>query len=396
MARPISRPKVLLITSNPPADEMGGSMLLFRQFVQRDDYELFVITDQRGFESEHFPYLVVEHPQFIQRLQRTRFSLLAHDYVHLLAGLRIPKNVLQACRSVQPDLIVTGAETWMADMAIRLARYVKVPVVGYFMDWPNLGMLGHQAVKRWCSGQFVRRYLACDLAFGICPEMLEALGPHPNSHVFYPPGNCGVTHSNPPRTQLTGAPFQCFFAGNLGQWYGEMLSRLAASMQKESSIRLRIAGKNAEWSRDTIQELTDGNVFCGFLKGVTYDSELKSADVLLVLMGFGEECRQIESTSFKSKLADYLVTGKPILIWGPDYSTAVRSARQFGYAAVVDSEDPLEVIKELKRMASDPVGCQELVAQGQKFYDENLEPDRVFRRAYETIESAIRCHESRG
>jgi hypothetical protein len=368
---------------------MGGSMLLFRQFVQRQDYELFVMTDQRNFTSEHFPSLVIEHPQFIQRLQRTRFSLLAHDYVHLLASRRIPRQVLQSCLDFRPDLIVTGAETWIADLAIRLARRMRVPVAGYFMDWPTYGMLGHHAVKTWCSRQFLRRYAACNLAFGICPEMLEALGPHPNSHVFYPPGSHRTSVPGTSVNQSREKPFRCLFAGNLGEWYGEMLLNLAARCQNEPSLGLRIAGRNATWSEAQIQELTASGVFCGFLKGDPYEAELRRADVLLVLMGFGEECRLIESTSFKSKLADYLAMGKPILVWGPDYSTAVRSARQYQYAAVVDSPDPGEVMAELKRMAADPHRCQDLVVRGQQFFDEFLEPNRVFSRALAAMNSVI-------
>lgn len=185
-------------------------------------------------------------------------------------------------------------------------------------------------------------------------------------------------------------PFQCLFAGNLGQWYGRMLLGLANACREEASLQLRIAGKNAEWNSQDIDQLTNRSIFCGFLKGEQYEAELGRADVLLVLMGFGDDCRQIESTSFKSKLADYLLTGKPILVWGPDYSTAARSARRFGYAEVVDSPHPYAVIERLKDMAADPDRCARIVKCGQLFFEDNLNADKVFDRALGAIQSLIK------
>ncbi|EMI52272.1 hypothetical protein RSSM_06300 [Rhodopirellula sallentina SM41] len=363
---------------------MGGSMLLYRQFVERDDYELFVVTDKPGFQSSHFPVINYEHSPLVRRVQKTRLSLFAHDYIHTVASRRVPQNILDEAEAFQPDVIMMGAESWIADLAIRLARKMSLPLVGHFMDWPTYGMLGHQIVKNYCSKRFTKRYQACDLAFGICPEMLEALGPHRNSEIFYPPGKQRDHKAQPHSPRNQNERFQLLFAGNLGQWYGTMLLALAKEMENEPLLRLRIAGKNHEWSQAETKRLTDQGTFCGFLKGDQYQRELDEADALLVIMGFSEDSKLIESTSFKSKMADYLITGKPIIVWGPEYCTAATTAIRHGFAEVVNQETPSEVLTKTKYLSSNPQVCIDQVANGQRFFDKYLDPGPVF-------DNVLRC-----
>ena len=56
---------------------------------------------------------------------------------------------------------------------------------------------------------------------------------------------------------------------------------------------------------------------------------------------------------FPSKLTDYTATGLPLLIWGPDYCSAVRWARQNRpVAEVVTSENSDALAQALDRLAS--------------------------------------------
>jgi hypothetical protein len=375
------KPRVVFVTSNPPDDEMGGSMLLFRQFVLRDDYDLFVITDRPAFQSEHFRYLKIVQSFVVGRLLRTRLSTWVHDFIQLTSGWWIPRGILKAAKDFKPDLIMIGAETVIAEIGIALARKLNLPLVGHFMDWPTFAMAAHPWVKEWASQRFQARYRACDLAFTISPEMKHALGPHENAQVFYPsrdrPSSIpAVRHREP------GEPFRILFAGNLGQWYGRMIFDLAKTIVDHPELRLVVAGKNGNWRPDEEQWLRDQGIFIGFVKGPEYQALLEEADCLLVCMGFEPEARRIESTSFKSKLVDYLVSGRPVLVWGPEYCTAARHAREHGFALSVTSSDPQPVIDTAFRMISQPDIGTGMLEKALKYFDRFLVSDRVFGDAY--------------
>ena len=369
-------------------NDMGGCILLHRQFVERDDFEVFVVTDRRDFTSDSIPHLLCGHPAWLQRLMRSRLALFAHDYAHLCGGLRIPAAIMAAAREFRPDVVMMGAETWLADIAARVARRLRVPLAGHFMDWPSFAALGHGWAKKRLSARFRWRYRQCDLAFGICPEMLEALGPHPNAHVFYPAGNRPAVA---PSGKGLGrnAPFTVLFAGNLGQWYGLMLASLAAQLRSERDIRLRIAGGNASWGAAVEADLRRDGVFLGLLKGEDYQKVYHDCDALLLAMGFEPDGRLIESTSFKSKLADYLTSGRPLVVWGPEYCTAVRHARREDFAEVVTTENPAAVVAAFRKIARDPARAAQLVAHGQRFWAENLDAEKVMPRACEAIRSLV-------
>ena len=390
----MKKPRALIITTNPPLKEMGGSLLFYRQFIERDDYEVAVMTDRLDKKLDDIPWFQVGHPRLLARILKTRFALFGHDYIHLYAGKFISRDAISFARDFNPDIIITGAETWMSDLAITLGRKLNVPVAGHFMDWPTYASLGHDWVKKKFSSIFKRRYHCCQLAFGICPEMLEALGPHPNAHVYYPSGTWTgkETDSHEP---VRESPFTVMFAGNLGQWYGEAIVDLLGVMGngKGNNIQLRIAGKNAPWTEEREKELVREGVFLGFLDHEACSAALGRSDALLVIMGFDEESRMIESTSFKSKMVDYLVQQKPLIIWGPEYCTAVRHAQREKFAEVITERNPEAVVAAARTLRDNPEKAKTLVQNGTRFFKENLDADIVFKKALDETIKTINAYD---
>jgi hypothetical protein len=275
----------------------------------------------------------------------------------------------------------------MSDLAITLGKKLDIPVAGHFMDWPTYASLGHSWVKRKFTTLFKRRYHRCHLAFGICPEMLEALGPHPNAHVYYPSGNWRGEETRASQG-ANDCPFVIMFAGNLGQWYGHAIVELLDALEGHEKIQLKVAGKNAPWTGERGKELMAAGNFLGFLDHEACANALADADALLVIMGFDEESRMIESTSFKSKMVDYLVQQKPLIIWGPEYCTAVKHARREGFAEVVTDRDPAAVVRVAEELRVNTAKRATLVQNGERFFKENLDADIVFGRALaETIKT---------
>lgn len=376
--------KVLLVTANPPMDEMGGCILLYRQFVSQKEIDLFVMTNRSDYDFSLFPGCLVKLPWIIRRLSKTRLSLLIHDLVHVSMGWFLPYALLRAARRYDPDLVLIGAETPIADLGITLARRLRVPLAGYFMDCSTFALLGNNWVKKRESRRFLKRYQQCDLAFGICPEMIETLGPHQNAQIYYP-AKTKPENIPPPKQRRSGEPYQLLFAGNLGQWYGEMLARLADEAPNHKNIRLIIAGKNAKWSQSQEESLRYSGIYLGFKKGEEYDQLFRDADCLLICMGFEQEARLIESTSFKSKIVDYMVSGRPIVVWGPEYCTAVRHAKKYGFAESVTIDDPQAVFVAVKNLMDNPQRCAILLQNARQFFDRYLDADIVYKEANKKI-----------
>jgi len=107
-------------------------------------------------------------------------------------------------------------------------------------------------------------------------------------------------------------------------------------------------------------------------------------------MGFGNECAQIERTSFKTKFLDYLTFQKPIVVWGPDYCSAVRVAHEFDAAQCYTSPDAAGCIATLENVAHSSARQKQLVANARRMYQSRFEPSRIHAVLLRECEKLVR------
>src|SRR5438067_3493984 len=250
------RIRVFYLSYTPPVPTWGGAMSFYRHFVERNDFEIFVATDNPEVQQYQVPYrfLRFDVPKWLNRMLHTRLYKWFWHYKQLVAGYFVPHQVWQAARIFKPDLVFTiaGSWNWTARLAQRVARRLGVPLVASFNDWFDFGVMMHPYFRDSVEKAFRKFYLDCDLAFCTSEGMVEALGPHPNAHVLYP---IGTTMPESQRDVVpfvsNGRPATVLFAGSLSAWYGPMLEQLVRA-SAGSHVRFEIFGSHvhASWSRD--------------------------------------------------------------------------------------------------------------------------------------------------
>jgi hypothetical protein len=377
---------------------MGGAMAFHRHFVERDDFELFVASDDPAILRPETPYRSVffRQPAWLDRMCRTRLSLWAHSYKHLVAGRFVPREVMAEARRFHPDLVLTiaGSWNWTALMARHLARRLGVPLAGSFNDWFDYSIFIHPLLHARLERKFRAFYRSCDLALCTCEGMREELGPHPNAYVLYPLGA-----PLPPQVPAAstrreaGSTFVAVFAGNLGNWYGPMLEQLVqASRSAGAPVEFRFYGSNPSWSREFDRVARAQGIFRGQVPFAQLRHEAANADGLLLLMGFGDACAQIERTSFKTKFLDYVSIQKPILLWGPAYCSAMRYAREFDSAECCTSAQPEDFLRTITRLAAEKGRQGELVAHAHRMSRDRFNPETIHRGLVEQFHKLVAGH----
>ena len=116
----------------------------------------------------------------------------------------------------------------------------------------------------------------------------------------------------------------------------------------------------------------------------------QEADLLLLPMGFGNECAQTERTSFKTKFLDYLTFQKPIIIWGPEYCSAVRVAREFDAAECYTSPDAAGCIAVLRECRSQPRTSETTCRKRRRMYQSRFQPSRIHGVLFRECEKLLR------
>ena len=362
---------------------MGGAMAFYRHFVERPDFELFVATTDKRVLKYKPPYqlLLFDQPAWLERLCRTRLGRWAHSYKHLVAGNFIPAEVLRAARQFRPDFIFTiaGSWDWTTLMSQRLARKLGVPLVGSFNDWFDFSIIIHPWLRSSLEKRFRSFYRECDLAWCTCEGMREELGAHPNAQVLYPVGARPQPVEKAESNCSSGTSrFVVVFAGNLSNWYGQMLEQLIkAAIASDAPVEFRIYGGNQSWSSEFDRMVRERNIFRGHLPFEQLRQEMAGADALILPMGFEAECAQVERTSFKTKFLDYLSCQKPILVWGPEYCSAVRVAREFDSAEVCTQPDAAAFLEKIIALQKAPERQAALVHNARKMYEARFHPDKI-------------------
>jgi glycosyltransferase involved in cell wall biosynthesis len=390
------RIRIFYLSYHPPVPTWGTAMSFYRHFVERDDFEIFVATDSAEVQQYDVPYkfLRFDVPKWLNRMQHTRFYRWFWQYNQSIAGYFVPHQVWQAAQIFKPDLVFTiaGSWNWTARLAQRVARRLGVPLVASFNDWFDFGVLMHPYFRGSLERTFREFYRDCDLAFCTSEGMLAALGPHPNAHVLYP---IGTSMRDSQREFVpfisNHRPATVLFAGSLSVWYGPMLERLVRA-SAGSPLRFEIFGSHAHatWSRSFASAARAAGVYRGQVSFDQLKMLAQEVDLLLLPMGFGEESAQTERTSFKTKFLDYLTFQKPVIIWGPDYCSAIRAAREFDAAECYTSPDAAGCVATLENVARSPERQKQLVANARQMYQSRFEPSRIHGVLLKECETLVR------
>jgi hypothetical protein len=276
---------------------------------------------------------------------------------------------------------MAGSWNWVALAALKTARTLGVPLAASFNDWYDYPwLMGHERQRHAIERRFRRFYRECDLALCTSDGMKEALGPHPNAHVWYPCGAAMPLMERGLRDTVVTSKNTCtvFFGGSLGEWYGPMLEDLVTTSEEVfPQLRFRIFGGLETWSRSFHEKATAAGIFGGRIPFKKLQEEACQADILLLPMGFDPAAAHIESTSFKTKFLDYLTFRRPIVVWGPEYCSAVRVAKEFDSACCVTTRNPLDCAQAIEDLRRHPKRREELVQNAERMYADRFHPDKI-------------------
>jgi hypothetical protein len=380
LARPDARIRVLLVSIVPPRNDCGVRIVMYRHFVDRNPFELHVASNA-DFADGLLIHTQLRLPYPIHRLRKSRlgrrFAAWIADYENLIWPLTANDALEDAVQRFQPQVVLTLAECGLSHIARELAQRHKLPLAGLFLDWfPVMkGHYGHESTQRFLSRRYRELYAACDLAFCTSDGMQEVLGPHRNSHVIYPmPGRHLVPEKAwPPHS----GKFRVVYVGSVENFYGRMLCSLIEQIDVTSDLEIIVVGPNADWPKTLRDRSLANGTYLGFKPPEEAASVLASADALLSVMSFEKEHELFMRTSFTTKFLDYVSFGKPVILWGPEYCTPVRVAREHGGAAVVSDEDATAVVCLCREVARDTELNEKLSKQALHLHQTLFNPDRL-------------------
>ncbi len=334
--------EAMVISSVRPEPTTAGNIILYRLLAENGiiQYETF------GMELQKL-HIYNLCRRIFGRLSKTRFSRLANDYFIWHKGRwldpYLPENV------ETKKLVITMAHGDACYAALRYAKKKNIPLVTLFDDWYPDMVDSHQYFKEYHENIFRQLYTKSDLVFCVCPGMKNELGNHKASYVLNRiPGN--IKKYNYIRSSEN--EFRILYFGNVWD-YGPMLQKLLESASISNRLKFEVRGNNPKWTDEFIKVMEKSNNWLKYSPREEFEKWLFSADAFLITMLFDEKYKRRMITSFPSKIAECVQVGKPVIIWGPEYCSAVQWANKNVKALCVTSPDPICLIREIERLAND-------------------------------------------
>jgi glycosyltransferase involved in cell wall biosynthesis len=372
--------RVLLVSIVPPRNDCGVRIVMHRQLVERTPFELHIASNA-DFDDGLLVHTRLRLPYLIYRLRKSRFgprvAAWVTDYENFVWPLTTNQALERAVKAFRPQVILALAECGLSNLARKTAQRHRLPLAGLFLDWfPVMrGHYGHRSTQEILSRRYRELYAACDLAFCTSDGMQEMLGPHPNSHVVYPmPGRHRVPEKSWPPSN---GKFRLVYVGSVENFYGRMLCALIKKIEATTDVEIIVVGPNADWPKQLLERARANGTYLGFKPPEEAAEVLASADALLSVMSFEKEHELFMRTSFTTKFLDYVAFGKPVILWGPEYCTPVRVAREHGGAAVVSAADATAVVCLCHRIARDTELNEKLSKQALQLHQTLFNPDRL-------------------
>jgi hypothetical protein len=337
--------RVALISSIIPADTTGGELILYRHLVKEKPFDLTIVDGSPEARAN-----ASSTNRILARLQKSRLAPFVEDWWAFQMGRWLDAECNKLCNQ-SFDCVLTVAHGDAFCAAQRFAKSQNLPLVSIYHDWwpdiPNLHAAGRRALER----QFFD--LAGDSRCNLCVSegMQEALGQPEKSTILHP-----IPDSSPlPEQRFNrdkSGPFRIGYMGNLFD-YGPMLQALLQESWNHPEVKIEIRGMNPEWPAEFQKQAKERGNWLSYVPRHELKNWLEQLDAFLVTMSFDPKLRRRMETSFPSKLTEFAIYGKPIIIWGPSYCSAVKWAKIHQVGVLIETELGMAAFDTIKKCTSE-------------------------------------------
>ena len=372
--------RVILCSSVRPEPTSAGQIILHRHLTDRPEIHW------EDFGAEPLRLTVSSAVRrVVGRLGRTKLRRFAHDFWiwrdgRWLTGL-LPKNIPDRHNTV----VLTVAHGDACGAAVRFARKQDLPLITLFHDWWPEMAAAHTPFQSLLENQFRRLYQQSDLALCVSKGMHYELGHHRNAEVLYP---IPAKIESPCPLEKASVGFGTFYFGTLGE-YGPMLGEAFRLLKSHPQVRLEVRGRNPNWPPAFREEMKEAGLLHDFAQGIELQLWQARADAFLVPMVFEESMRRRMETSFPSKMLEMAQFGKPLVIWGPEYCSAVQWARQGDRALCVTDPNPKALRQALESLAIAPAEQKRLADAARHAACTDFNPDRIHAQFMNALRRAL-------
>jgi glycosyltransferase involved in cell wall biosynthesis len=378
----MDRIKVLVVSSVAPnALGSGGELGLHRRLELNPRIEAEVVRWQQ------FPFRL----KVIGKLRQLGFRFLSQAWECLFPVLPADELVHDLIHSFRPHVLVTVAHGWWHIKARKVAKEFKLPLVSLFQDWwpdfPEIPLAFRSRVEHEFRQTCAESDVVICVSDGMCRELGE-------------PENALVVHDVPSLARRSEGkchfqfPLRVAYFGNLSD-YGPLIEDALRALNNSDQVRLEVFGPSPLWTSGAEDEFRSRGVYRGFIPSNELTESLRQFQAALVVMSFAPSHRRRMTTSFPSKMIDAMQVGLPVVIWGPEYCSAVEWARGGERALCVTDPNPSAIRRALEDLAASPAKQESFARFSREAAATDFNHEHIQAQFSDTLRRAIQVDRAR-
>jgi glycosyltransferase involved in cell wall biosynthesis len=324
----------------------------------------------------------------LSRLLRTRLRHYVSPFTTLYAPQQV-SHLTKLLRKFEPEAVITVVWGYTWATAAAFAERARLPLhLIVHDDSPNAEGWGAME-RRIIQSRLKHWYPKAASRLCVSPYTEDEYRRRYNAigDVLYPSRavDTPVFMEPPDALAQPSQPFTVAFAGTIYPLYSDGLRRMAAALRATCSGRLIVYGPAPSQSVRAL--LQEPNLE---LRGRVNAAELiercrREAHAMFVPITYVDEHRSNVEVAFPSKLADCTAMGLPLVIDGPEYSTAVRWARDNPGVAEVTTEGNVDGLAACLRRLQDPAHRIRLALEAISRGNEYFAPERAICTLYSKL-----------
>jgi len=375
----MDRIKVLVLSSVVPnALGLGGELVLHRCLELNPRIESEVVRWQQ------FPFRL----KLIGKLRQLGFRSLSQAWECLFPVLPTDNLVHDLIHSFRPDVLATVAHGWWHIKARRVAKQFQLPLVSLFQDWwpdfPEIPLAFRSRVER----EFRQTCAESDVVVCVSDGMRRELGEPENALVVHDAPSVVARPREDSKFQL---PLRVAYFGNLSD-YGPLIENALRALKSSEQVRLEVFGPSPLWTSGAEDEFRSRGVYHGFVPSNKLTESLQRYQAALVAMSFAPSHRRRMTTSFPSKMIDAMCLGLPVVVWGPEYCSAVAWARGGARALCVTDPNPSAIRRAMEELAASPAKQERLATSSREAAAEDFNHEQIQTQFIDALRRAIQVN----
>jgi glycosyltransferase involved in cell wall biosynthesis len=184
--------------------------------------------------------------------------------------------------------------------------------------------------------------------------------------------------------------FEILYAGTINNKNISSLHNVAITVEEINNN-----GKKVNYSIYTFQPRADSYKphFSKYKKTNIYEVPegdgiiplLKKSDLLLLSIDFTQESIERMRYSMFTKIPAYMMSGTPILFWGPNGIASTEYAKESGWAVVVDKNDPKQLEEAIEQLITNSELRDSIVYKAQMLANEKHSTDVVKKKFHSLL-----------